>query len=157
MWISKRRRRRKKKNLNPNLKVEHYPLPRLDDIIVSLSNGKVYSMLDLLEVYMQLKVNLKSRHFLTENTHLGLFRKTCLCYGVAVALATFRSVMDEILKGIHGAGCYLDVILIAAANQTEAEDKIIRSPQKDESAPCKSQTEPVFIFQGVSQVLGSHH
>jgi hypothetical protein len=61
-----------KSTLNPNLSVDHHPHP--DDTFASLSNGKLCSVLDLSEAYVELKLNMDSQYLLTVNTYLRLFR-----------------------------------------------------------------------------------
>ena len=40
--------------LNPNLNVQQYPLPRIDDISTTLSGGKRFSKIDLKQAYLQM-------------------------------------------------------------------------------------------------------
>lgn len=101
-----------KRTLNPQLRVDYYPLPRPDTVFANLSNGAVFTSLDLSDAYTQLQLDPKSQELCVLNTHLGLFKLTRLIYGVASAAAIFQSVMDRILLNIPGVVCYLDNILI---------------------------------------------
>ena len=58
--------------MNQALSVEEYPLPTPDEIFASLSNGKVFSKLDLSQAYLQLPMDDESKPYLTINTHQGL-------------------------------------------------------------------------------------
>ena len=51
--------------------------------------------------------------------HQGLYRYTCLPYGIAPAPVIFQRVMDTILQGLPGVMCYIDNILVTGANYAE--------------------------------------
>lgn len=101
-----------KVTVNRFVDTEHYPLPRVDDIFASLGNAKVFTVLDLSNAYLQLKISEKAQEILTVNTHLGLYQFTRLPYGITSAPAIFQSVMDQVLCGIPKVKCYLDDVLI---------------------------------------------
>ena len=56
----------------PQLEIDKYPLPRIDDIYANLSSGKQFSVLDLRQAYLQMEDE-AHRKYLTINTHRGLF------------------------------------------------------------------------------------
>ena len=45
-----------KVTLNPNLQIDQYPLPKIDDIFANLSGGKRFTKLDLRTAYMQMEM-----------------------------------------------------------------------------------------------------
>ena len=106
-----------KVSVNKVLDVAQYPLPRPEDLFTSLSGGKQFTKLDLSQAYLQLRVNKGSKHYLTINTHKGLYRFTRLPFGIASAPAIFQRVMDTILQGIPGVICYIDDILITGKDR----------------------------------------
>lgn len=105
-----------KVTINKYVKMQHYPLSRIDDIFACLANSSYFCVLDLTGAYTQLKVSEHSRQYLTINTHKGLFQYTTLCFRVATAPSIFQSVMDQILLGVEGVACYLDDILIGGGS-----------------------------------------
>jgi hypothetical protein len=112
-----------KKTLNPALRTDYYPLPFLDEICQTLVGGKVFTILDLAEAYLQLPVEKKSQHLLTINTHLGLMKFTRLPYGVSSAPAIFQSNMAKLLKGLP-VDIYLDDIIIAGRDENECYNRV---------------------------------
>ena len=60
-----------------------------------------------------------SQHFLTINTHQGLYQYTRLPFGIASAPAIFQRAMDTILQGIPHTVCYIDDILVTGATEDE--------------------------------------
>lgn len=59
-------------SVNPNLRTEHYPLPRIDEVFATFSGCEVFTILDLRSAYLQLRLDAHARKVLTVNTHLGL-------------------------------------------------------------------------------------
>lgn len=76
-----------KVTINPELKVDHYPLPRIEDVFANLSAGEKFTKIDLRQAYLQLEMEEESKKYLTINTHKGLFRYNRLLFGVASAPA----------------------------------------------------------------------
>ena len=114
-----------KVTINQYIRLDHYPLPRADDIFASLANCNIFCVIDLSGAYLQLKVSDSSKQLLTINTHKGLFRYNRLIYGVASAPAIFQSVMDQILVNIPGVAVYLDDILIGGKNYNECRERLL--------------------------------
>ncbi|CAG9827401.1 unnamed protein product [Diabrotica balteata] len=115
-----------KKTLNPILKQDHYPLPNLQDIFHKLVGGKVFTILDLSNAYLQLKVNETSKKLLTIHTHCGLYKFTRLPYGVSSAPAIFQMLMEQVLSGIDMTGVYLDDVIIAGEDLTDCKNNMLK-------------------------------
>ncbi|KAK3930466.1 hypothetical protein KUF71_005200 [Frankliniella fusca] len=103
-----------KRTINPQLRVDFYPLPAPEQVFATLANGNFFTSLDLTDAYTQLQLDADSQELCVINTHKGLYKLTRLIYGVSSAAAIFQSTMDKILNGIAGVICYLDNILIKA-------------------------------------------
>ena len=72
-----------KVTVNANLHVDHYPLPRIEDVFATLAGGQLFSKLDLKQAYLHMVMDEESSKLLTLNTHKGLFRMNRLAFGVA--------------------------------------------------------------------------
>lgn len=59
--------------LNPHLKVEQYPLPRIEELFARLHGGQEFSKIDLSMAYQQLVLDKASRKLTTISTTKGLF------------------------------------------------------------------------------------
>jgi hypothetical protein len=53
---------------------DQYPLPRIEDIPASLSEGETFTKLDLRQPYMHTEMSEESKKYLTINTHKGLYQ-----------------------------------------------------------------------------------
>ena len=88
-----------KVTINPSLDVDHYPLPKPDDIFATLAGGQLYTTLDVVHAYNQLILDDESRQYVTINTIKGLYQYTRLPFGIVSATAVFQWTMDSILQG----------------------------------------------------------
>ena len=95
--------------VNPVLKVDKYPLPKIEDIFATQAEGKHFSKIDLRNAYFQMEVREEDRHFLTINTSRELFQYNRLVFGIASAPAIWQRAIDQVLQGIPGVQCILDV------------------------------------------------
>ena len=102
-----------KVTVNPEIQVERYPLPRIEDIFATMNGGSVFSKIDLKLAYLQMEVEDECRKLLTINTHKGLYQFNRLPFGVASAPAIWQRTMEQVLQGIPHTQCMLDDILVA--------------------------------------------
>ena len=108
-----------KLTINQSARVDKYPLPKADDIFVSLSGGTKFSKLDLAHAYLQLCLDDKSKALVTINTHRGLFEYNRLPFGVCTAPGIFQRTIDSLLQGIPNVCAYLDDIIVTGRNEEE--------------------------------------
>jgi len=108
-----------KTTVNPALKVDHYPLPKPQDIFASLAGGKQFTKIDLRQAYLQCPVDEATGDILTWNTHKGLYRVNRLAFGISSAPSLWQQKMDQILQGIPFCHCILDDILVTGRDDDE--------------------------------------
>ena len=101
-----------KVSINRVLLDNPYPLPDTEDVFATLGGGAVFSKIDLSNAYQQMEMTADSQHYLTMNTHKGLYAYQRLTYGIASAAAIFQSTMDQILQGMDKVLCRIEDILI---------------------------------------------
>ena len=75
--------------LNDCLETYNYSLPSLEDIFSKLSGGKVFSKLDLFEVYLQFSVDEECAKYLTIKTQKGPYGINRQPFGIKVAPGIF--------------------------------------------------------------------
>ena len=113
-----------KVTVNQALKVDKYPLPRIEDIFANLSHGQKYSKLDLRQAYLQLEVDDDSKELLTINTHQGLYRYNRCVYGISSLPAIWQRTIDQILQGIPGVQCILDDMIVTGDSDQSHLDNL---------------------------------
>ena len=62
-----------KVTVNKVVRVDRYPIPRVEDLLSNLAGGQRFSKLDMIQAYQQLKLAESSWHYVVINTHKGLF------------------------------------------------------------------------------------
>ena len=62
-------------SVNRHLNVDHYPLPKLTNLMASVSVGKHFSKLDLRAAYQQMPLDAESVKLVTINTQKGVKKK----------------------------------------------------------------------------------
>ena len=75
-------------------------MPRTDELLQAITNGKQFSMIDLCDAYLQLEVDEMSKQYLDITTHRRLYRYNRFQFRVSAAPAIFQSVMDKIIQGL---------------------------------------------------------
>ena len=65
-----------KQTVNPVLRLDRHPIPKVEDLFASLSGGKLFSKIDLSQAYQQVPLEESSHQYVVINTHKGLFRYT---------------------------------------------------------------------------------
>ena len=112
------------RKVNMNTVKDSYPLPRIDDIIDSISNSPLLSKVDLLRGYYQIELEEGSRKVAAFITPQGLFEYTVMPFGLANAPHTFQRHLNLVLRGIEGVYVYLDDVVITGKTWKEHLEKL---------------------------------
>ena len=113
-----------KVTVNPVLKIDHYPLLKIDDVFANLSGGQLFTKIDLRQAYLHMEVDDASKGYLTITTHKGLFRYNRLVFGIASAPAIWQRTMEQILQDIPGTCCILDDMIVTGRDISEHMDNL---------------------------------
>lgn len=109
--------------VNQATTTETYPLPRIEELMSTLSGGKLFSKLDLASAYQQVLLEEDSKKLLTVNTHRGLFVYNRLAFGVSSAPAIFQRIMENLMKDLEVV-VYLDDLLITGKTEQDHLQKL---------------------------------
>lgn len=143
-----------KVTLNPHLNVDQYPLPKIEDIFASLSNGEHFSKIDLRQAYLHMEMEEKSKAYLTINTHKGLYRYNRLLYGVASAPSIWQRTMDQILQGLPGVHCILDDMIVTGKTDKEHLRNLDSVLQRLQKLGLRANLEKCYFFKDSVQYCG---
>src|SRR5690606_25331244 len=98
-----------KTSINRQLEVDQYPFPLISDILDKLSEGKLFSKIDIRQAYLHIEVVSDSSEFLVINTHKGLFRFKRLPYGI------WQRTIEKVLHGLEAVCVFMDDIIVTGA------------------------------------------
>ncbi|KAG6456673.1 hypothetical protein O3G_MSEX009872 [Manduca sexta] len=103
-----------KSTLNKCLEVDHYPVPRVEDLLAKLHGGQKFTKLDLSQAYAQFELN-ESKKYTVINTHKGLFRFNRLIYGLASSPGIFQRKLEHLFADMP-VGVFLDDLIITGVD-----------------------------------------
>ena len=92
-----------------------YPIPRIADLIESLSHASIFTKIDLRWGYNNVRIREEDEWKTAFITWQGLFEVTVMYFGFSNVPATFQSMMNDILGDlicIQLVMVYLDDILV---------------------------------------------
>ena len=103
-----------------------YPMPRISDVLDSLSGCSTYSLIDLRSGYHQLPVDEDTIPITAFTTHQGLYEYVRMPFGLKTAPAVFQRCMNEVLRPVLGrfAMVYLDDICVYSRNEEEHREHL---------------------------------
>ena len=92
------------------------PLPRPDDILDWLQQGKYYTAIDLRSGYYQIPVHPDDIPKTAMTTPFGQYQYKRIPFGLTAAPAAFTDIMSHVLKGLRGEVCefYIDNVIISS-------------------------------------------
>jgi hypothetical protein len=99
--------------LNAVTKPDAYPIPNIVDILDSLGNSKIFTVLDMASGYHQIEIMPEDKDKTALSCHKGHFQCIKMPFGLNNAPATYQRCMDVILMGLKGIDClaYLDDVI----------------------------------------------
>ena len=98
--------------LNKALKRETYPMPILDEILLDLSQAKVFTTVDLHSGFWHCVLDEESSMLSTFNTPYGRYRWLRLPFGLSISPEIFQKRVIQTLEGLDGVLNITDDILI---------------------------------------------
>lgn len=107
-----------KLTVNQAVTTEIYPLPRIEELMATLSGGTMFSKIDLASAYQQVLLEDESKELLTINTHRGLFVYNRLPFGVSSAPSIFQRIMENLMRDLDVI-VYLDDLLVTGKTEQE--------------------------------------
>ena len=115
------------RKVNQHLKLDIYPLPRLDELVESTAGHQFYCTLDLKDAYYQVVLDEASRDLTTFSDGYELWRFKRLPFGLSVSPAIFTRVINQVIAPLAKQGFvrnYLDDVIVFASSYEQLLDNI---------------------------------
>jgi hypothetical protein len=84
--------------LNKVTVANRYPLPRIDDLLVKMQGATVFSTLDLLSAYHQIRLTDEDIPKTAFRTPTSLYEYKVMPFGLTNARSVFMAAMNDILS-----------------------------------------------------------
>ena len=140
--------------LNRDTVPDRYPLLRIDELmnIVGRRHAKVFSSLDLMKGYHQVKMEDSLKPKTAFICHLGLYQYRRIPFGLTNVPATFQRLMGKLFSGRKWdfVFAYLDETLIASQTVEEHLDHLQKVFQQlQESGLCLQPSKCMFATKEI--------
>ena len=96
------------RDLNAAIRREHFPMTTIEEVVASMPQAKVFSVLDATSGYWQVKLDEESSKLCTFNTPFGRYRFTKLPFGIKSAPGVFQNCMSELFAAVDGVKVIVD-------------------------------------------------
>lgn len=105
--------------LNAICKKKAFPMPRIDEVLETLGEAKLFSRLDLRKGYYQIMLREEDRVKTAFAFKGKLYHFKRMPFGLTSAPQTFQRLMKKILGDLPFVVCYLDDVLIFSLTEEE--------------------------------------
>ena len=121
------------KDLNENIKREHYQIPKREEITCEMAGAKYFSKMDASQGFWQLKLDPESSKLCTFNTPFGRYCFLRLPFGIISAPEIFHRAMESIIEGLEGTRVYIDDLVVWGKTRQEHDKRLkdlLQSPSE---------------------------
>ena len=115
------------KDLNKQIKREHFQLPTKDEILGSLAGSKWFSKLDATAGFHQIQLDKPSSMLTTFNTPFGRYRYLRLPMGICSAPEVFHKNAHQFLENIEGVRVYMVDIIVWGTTMEEHDERLMKT------------------------------
>lgn len=112
------------KDLNNNIKQQHFQIPTFEEISSKLSGASVFSTLDVKNAFWHIKLNQTSTNLCVFNTPFGRYKFLRLPYGINIASELFQEKMSQLLEKHTGVSVYIDDLIIWGKDKAEHDCRL---------------------------------
>jgi len=108
-------------DLNRAIRRNHYQLPVIEEVLPTLKDAKIFSLVDAKDGFLQVKLSEASSYLTSFWTPAGKFRWLRMPFGLSSSPEEFQRRLQQALEGLDGISTVADDILIVGRGKTEAE------------------------------------
>ena len=108
-------------NINKAIEVPKYPIPTVDELLLKLSNAKIFSCVDVYKGFSKIVLDESSSFLTTIHTPIGRYRWLRMPFGVSLGPEEYQRRQHEVLEGLKGVVNKADDILVFGSGETVEE------------------------------------
>ena len=142
------------KNLNENIRREHYKIPTLQDITSQLAGQKVFSVADVSSAYWTIPLDEESSLLTTFNTPFGRYCYQRLPFGINSAQEIMQKKMEQAYEGLEGTFVLVDDILITGKDKKEHDERLRAMLQRTKEKGIKLNPEKLQLRKSAVTFFG---
>ena len=113
------------KDLNKNIRRQHYYSRTVDEILPSLYGKSYFSVVDTTKGYWHVELHHESSLMCTFNTPFGRYRFKRLPFGINVSQDIFQRKLDDIYKKIPNVTGIADDIIVFGSTEEEHDQAFV--------------------------------
>ena len=113
------------KDLNENIKREHYQITKREEITSEMAGARYFSKLDASHGFWQLKLGSESRKYCTFNTPFGRYSFLRLPFGIKSAPEIFHRAMESIIEGLEDTRVYIDDLIVWGSTLAQHNERLL--------------------------------
>ncbi|XP_054283201.1 uncharacterized protein K02A2.6-like [Macrosteles quadrilineatus] len=140
--------------VNKAIVPEVYQMPTFADLTNKIAGGRLFTVIDLKDAYLQLEVAEEDRNYLIIATHMGYFRYKRLAFGLTDAPAKFQRFMENLLSDIPLVGVNIDDIIVSGRTKEGHLGNVRTVLKRLEAAGIKAKKEKCQLGQNSVYYLG---
>ncbi|UYV63734.1 K02A2.6-like [Cordylochernes scorpioides] len=106
------------RDLNKMIERPHFQIPTIDEILPSLNNAKIFTVIDAKEGFWQVKLDSQSDDLTTFWTPFGRYKWLRMPFGISAAPQEFQRSLHEVIEGLEGVEVIADDILAFGKGKT---------------------------------------
>ncbi|GJP55553.1 hypothetical protein CLOM_g14511 [Closterium sp. NIES-68] len=107
------------RELNRITKADRYSMPTAEEIFDRLEGAVIFSTLDMRQGFNQIVIREEDKCKTAFHGVVGLYEWNVMPFGLRNASAVFQRVMDQVLKTVPSAACYIDDVVIYSKTEEE--------------------------------------